>query len=281
MQPAALAGHVCLKRVPAQEEGAGSLLSTIGTASIRAGYHTEKETECVVRELAQALARSVASISRGNSRECSRDGSPVRAAHAPETGIARVSSHGDEEEREAKTRKDEAERCARLVLDLQQQARRRLRELDRLKANKGAGATLYNPSAYQPRGAALSTKVTNINPFARPKSTRSTCKGPGAKKGNLAAWRHELELLEADLKTLSSRMEELHEKKTEENTKWEENLKLREKAIASFQTKEFIDFALASAQTAQQISNKEEEVSPPNFIRQPRRFHHAFTPVRY
>ena len=275
MQPAAFAGHVCLKHVPAQEEGAGSLLSTIGTGSIRAGYHTEKETECVVRELAQALARSVASISRGNSRECSRDGSPVRAAQAG------ADSHGGEEELEVKKRKDEAERCARLVLELQQQARRRLRELDRLKANKGAGATLYNPSAYQPRGAALSNKVTNINPFVRPKSIRSTCKGPGAKKGNLAAWRHELELLEADLKTLSSRMEELHEKKTEQNTKWEENLKLREKAIASFQTKEFIDFALASAQTAQQISNKEEEVSPPNFVRQPRRFHHASTPVRY
>jgi len=59
-----------------------------------------------------------------------------------------VSSHGGEEELEVKKRKHEAERCAWLVLDLQQQARRRLRDLDRLKANKGAGATLYNPSAY-------------------------------------------------------------------------------------------------------------------------------------
>ena len=34
----------------------------------------------------------------------------------------------------------------------------------------------------------------------------------------------------------------------------------REKAIEAFQTKEFIDFALSSAQTAQEISNKEEEL---------------------
>ena len=34
----------------------------------------------------------------------------------------------------------------------------------------------------------------------------------------------------------------------------------RERAIEAFQTKEFIDFALSSAQTAQQISNKEEEL---------------------
>ena len=34
----------------------------------------------------------------------------------------------------------------------------------------------------------------------------------------------------------------------------------RERAIEAFQTKVFIDFALSSAQTAQQISNKEEEL---------------------
>lgn len=34
----------------------------------------------------------------------------------------------------------------------------------------------------------------------------------------------------------------------------------RERAIEVFQTKEFIDFALSSAQTDQQISNKEEEL---------------------
>ena len=34
----------------------------------------------------------------------------------------------------------------------------------------------------------------------------------------------------------------------------------REKAIEAFQTKEFIDFALSSAQTAQEMSNKEEEL---------------------
>ncbi len=34
----------------------------------------------------------------------------------------------------------------------------------------------------------------------------------------------------------------------------------RERAIEAFQTKEFIDFALSSAQTAQEIITKEEEL---------------------
>lgn len=41
---------------------------------------------------------------------------------------------------------------------------------------------------------------------------------------------------------------------------WEANLRERERAIEAFQTKEFIDFALTSAQTAQQMSTKEEEL---------------------
>ena len=85
-------------------------------------------------------------------------------------------------------------------------------------------------------------------------------------KASLAAWRHELEMLESDLKTLSSRMEELHASRTVQLKEWESNLTDREQAISSFQTKEFIDFALASAQTAQHISNKEEEVSQPKFV---------------
>lgn len=97
------------------------------------------------------------------------------------------------------------------------------------------------------------------------KSCPRTCKAP--KKGEkTATLRHELEMLEADLRSLSSRMADLHEKKKKENEMWEENLRERERAIEAFQSKEFIEFALSSAQTAQQITSKEEEVSRNFFL---------------
>ena len=87
-----------------------------------------------------------------------------------------------------------------------------------------------------------------------------TCKAP--KKGQkTTTLRLELEMLEADLRSLSSRMADLHEKRKQENRMWEDNLRERERAIEAFQSKEFIEFALSSAQTAQQITRKEEEVS--------------------
>jgi hypothetical protein len=81
------------------------------------------------------------------------------------------------------------------------------------------------------------------------------------KKGQaLAIWKHELQMLESDLCTLSSHMNSLHLERQRRIEAWEANLREREEAIEAFQTKEFIDFALSSAQTAQRITNKEEEL---------------------
>jgi glutaredoxin 2 len=55
-------------------------------------------------------------------------------------------------------------------------------------------------------------------------------------------------------------MNSLHLERQRRIEAWEANLREREEAIEAFQTKEFIDFALSSAQTAQRITNKEEEL---------------------
>ena len=252
--------------------------STIQSNASTVGLQA-KDKEYVSRELAQALARSVAAISRSNSRENSRQGSPEKSrsptkgsglaaesvigvhsprmgsGHAPDSVFASGANYQEEDQN--------LEKSECMVRSLQEAAKRRMRELDRLHATKPTGPTLYNPSAYQPRGAALSTKVSKVSLCGPLQNHKKTAKAGsrGSKKGpSLAIWRHELELLEADLQTLATKLDDLDAGRRQKIQAWEKNLREREQAIEAFQTKEFIDFALTSAQTAQQITHKEEEL---------------------
>jgi len=137
----------------------GSLLSTINSHILDSkidAKHGLPANEFVTRELAQALARSIATISRNTSREISRDGSPEKSrASSPKKG-RQNSSHfslGDCEGgcEGASEHDQDVERCEALVKGLQEQTKRRMRELDRLHsdADKKPGPTLYNPGAYQ------------------------------------------------------------------------------------------------------------------------------------
>jgi len=74
--------------------------------------------------------------------------------------------------------------------------------------------------------------VTNIPmAYLRPKSANSTAKTKEKEKAarkkapSLAIWRHELELLESDLQTLSSQMETLHIERQRKTQSWESNLR--------------------------------------------------------
>jgi hypothetical protein len=126
------------------QEGGASLLSTIGSGSLAVDARTgldDKDAESVVRELAQALARSVTAlqVSRGNSREGSRDVSLERPAHAsPKKSAVSALLSGDEDT-SRRQHEEETDRCEGLVCDLMEQAGRRLRAIDRLKAEKGGG----------------------------------------------------------------------------------------------------------------------------------------------
>ena len=256
----------------------GSLLSTIGSNgldpkldALRRGLIAKDDTERVTRDLSEALARSVATISRSNSRE----GSPVKSrsrepspqqehGHVRGGGSATAStlaaygkegvngdcintSHND----------PEMERSESVVRSLQEQAKRRLNGLERLHASaesKDSGPTLYNPASYQvslrkrfscalahlsslrlhtycqPRGAALSTKVNNLQGLSRPKSAPKTASKTAVKKSSkksppLAIWRHELEMLESDLNLLASHQDQLHRERQKKMQAWEANLR--------------------------------------------------------
>jgi hypothetical protein len=151
----------------------GSLLSTIGSNgldpkldALRRGLIAKDDTERVTRDLSEALARSVATISRSNSRE----GSPVKSrsrepspkkdhghvrgrgtATAPALAeYAREGVNGDSIN--TSHHDPEMERSESVVRSLQEQAKRRLNGLERLHASaesKDSGPTLYNPASYQ------------------------------------------------------------------------------------------------------------------------------------
>ena len=91
----------------------------------------------MVREVAQALARSVTAlqVSRGNSRDVSLE----RDAHASPKKSAGSTLLGGDEDASRKRHEEETDRCEGLVRDLMEQAGRRLRAIDRVKAEKGGG----------------------------------------------------------------------------------------------------------------------------------------------
>ena len=234
-----------------------------------------KDANFVSRELGRALARSVAAVSRGHTPESSLSpehldtrapaGLPVQEGGLRLDGGALGGTARDKD----RSLEEELEQSESQVLSLQEGAKRRLRQLDRMHANaeeKIAGATLLNPAAFQPRGAALNARVAGVACAApvrdRTKSHPQATKAkPVVKKGpNKAIWRHELELLESDLHALAANLDTVNTCRQQKMQAWETNLRERESAIEAFQTPEFIEFALSSAQTAQQISNKEEEL---------------------
>jgi hypothetical protein len=191
----------------------GSLLSTINSNIIELKGMQPKDTESVTRDLAHALARSIATISRGSSREgspekgriSSREASPKKVPGSPKRGGARrdansyliphnllqtsQSSLSVNESASISQHNQDLERSTLLVRSLQEQTKRRMREIDRLHADAEkdkSGPTLYNPAAFQPRGAALSTRVTNIvnGPSIRPKcAPKPALKSTETKKG--------------------------------------------------------------------------------------------------
>ena len=179
----------------------GSLLSTINSNVLagldarpasQPGLLAEDDKERVTRDLSAALARSVATISRGTSRE----GSPVkgrpgeaspRREHAPVRGggSAKASTvaggarddSADAESVNASRHDPEMERSESVVRSLQEQAKRRLNGLERLHAgaeSKGSGPTLYNPAAYQ---VSLRKRLQFAPAGKAPRSTYC-CAGP-------------------------------------------------------------------------------------------------------
>ena len=164
-----------------------------------------KDTESVTRDLAQALARSIATISRGSSRDGSPEKDRIKVPGSPKRGGVRrdaksyliphnllqtsQSSLSVNESASISEHNQDLERSTLLVRSLQEQTKRRMREIDRLHADAEkdkTGPTLYNPAAFQPRGAALSTRVTNIvnGPSIRPKcAPKPASKSTETKKG--------------------------------------------------------------------------------------------------
>lgn len=156
-----------------QEDGnshGGSLLSTISSNgldpkldALRRGLIAKDDTERVTRDLSKALARSIATISRSNSRE----GSPVKSrsrepspkqehGHVRGAGSATLAAYAREgvngDSINTSHHDPEMERSESVIRSLQEQAKRRLNGLERLHASaesNDSGPTLYNPAAYQ------------------------------------------------------------------------------------------------------------------------------------
>ena len=184
---AAVVDHplTCHTAHTAQEEAAqshgGSLLSTRNSNVLDArpagqlGLLARDDKERVTRDLSAALARSVATISRGGSpvKSRPREASP-RKEHASLHGggstnastLAAGAREGtDAESVNAAHHDPEMERSESVVRSLQEQAKRRLNGLERLHAgaeSKASGPTLYNPAAYQVSLSAMQPAAAQV-----------------------------------------------------------------------------------------------------------------------
>uniref|UniRef100_A0A7S4NUU3 Uncharacterized protein n=1 Tax=Guillardia theta TaxID=55529 RepID=A0A7S4NUU3_GUITH len=215
-------------------------------------------TDLSTRALSEALARSIATITR----EASKEGSMSRIKSSQNSLEASPAEHL----RSAEELPGASE--AQRISQLRAQARELMQGL-RERKEEPSGPFLYHEAEHDihkafSRHSVISKKppVRSPAPAHLPADSKSkkTKKSGGASKHKGGANKKKQEAVEGRLSEVYQEMEGYFEKMTCQLHAWEAGLQEREKAIQAFQTSEFLEFALNASKMAERISMKEDEL---------------------
>ncbi|EKX41586.1 hypothetical protein GUITHDRAFT_112297 [Guillardia theta CCMP2712] len=187
-------------------------------------------TDLSTRALSEALARSIATITR----EASKEGSMSRIKSSQNSLEASPAEHL----RSAEELPGASE--AQRISQLRAQARELMQGL-RERKEEPSGPFLYHEAEHDIHKAFSRHSVISKKP-------------PGG------ANKKKQEAVEGRLSEVYQEMEGYFEKMTCQLHAWEAGLQEREKAIQAFQTSEFLEFALNASKMAERISMKEDEL---------------------